>query len=157
RSLSLLTLLVGSVAVLAQQPGAQPPLLDPAKNPLDDILVKWEQAMASIGSLHAQVVRTAVDKVFPAVEVFSGEAKYLKPNKASLWLVNTKKDQDVEKLVCNGQTAYKWEPLKKEIHIHTLPRTKQGPINDDNFVSMLFGMKAVEAKKRYELTLLPDP
>jgi TIGR03009 family protein len=163
RWLSLTALLLAGVVALAQQPpgqlppAPQPPVLDPVNNKLDGILVKWEQAMTSINTLHAQVKRTAVNKVLISTDVFEGEAKYLKPNKASLWLVNSKKAQEFERLVCNGQIAYKWEPLTKEIHIHTMPQPKQGQIGDDNFVSMLFGMKALEAKRRYDLTLLPPP
>ena len=142
---------------LAQPPGAQPPpqppTLDPANNKLDAILLNWEKAMSGINSLHAKVERKAIDKVFATTEVFAGEAKYLKPNKASLWLQNQdpKKSQEFERLVCNGQSPTSRSPSKKEIHIHELPKPKQGQINDDNFVSMLFGMKAIEAKRRYVL------
>ena len=166
RWLSLPALLLVGTLALAQQPGAQPPPpqaqqqpgFDPKTNRLDAILFNWELAMGSVNSLHAKVVRTAVDKVFNTKEVFGGEAKYLKPNKASLWLQNLDpKKQDFEKLVCNGQIAYKWEPSKKEIHVYEMPKPKQGQINDDNFVAMLFGMKALDAKRRYELKLQADP
>jgi len=165
RWLSLTALLLAGAVALAQQPEAQQPqppqqpALDPVNNKLDAILVNWEKAMSGINSLHTKVTRTAIDKVLVTTEVYVGEAKYLKSNKASLWLRNQdpKKQQDFERLVCNGQVAYKWEPSQKEIHIHELPRPKQGQVSDDNFVSMLFGMKAVEAKRRYALQLLPPP
>jgi len=161
RWMSLPALLLAGVVALAQQPGQPPPPapLDPANNKLDAILVNWEKAMSGINTLYTQVKRTATDKVFLSNEVFEGEARYVKPNKARLWLVNTdpKKQGEFEKLVCNGQTAYKWEPSKKEIHVYKLPAAKPGQVSDDNFVSMLFGMKAAEAKRRYDLTLLPPP
>ncbi len=163
RWLSLPALLLVGTLTLAQQPGtppppAQPPGFDPKTNRLDAILFNWELAMSRVDSLHAKVQRTAVDNVFNTKEVFSGEAKYLKPNKASLWLQNMDpKKQDFEKLVCNGQIAYKWEPSKKEIHVYEMPKPKQGQINDDNFVAMLFGMKALDAKRRYDLELQPNP
>jgi TIGR03009 family protein len=162
RWLSLTVLISASTIALAQQPPTQPPVppQQPYGNPadkIDAILINWERAMSGINSLQAQVVRTTVDKVLVSTEVFSGDAKYVKPNKASLTLVNQKKQQEFEKLVCNGQIAYKWEPLQKEIHIHELPKPKQGQVSDDNFVSMLFGMKAIDAKRRYDLELLPLP
>jgi TIGR03009 family protein len=151
-------LLGAGMAALAGQPAPPaPPALDPAKNPIDAILVRWEQAMGGITSLTTEVTRISEDKVFQTTDTYSGGAKYLKPNKAMLWLVHTKKPQDFEQLICNGPIVYKWEPSRKEIHIHQLPPAKQGKVGDDNFVSMLFGMKAVDAKKRYELTLLPPP
>jgi TIGR03009 family protein len=161
RWLSLTALLLIGALALAQQPGPQPqnsqqPSFDPR---LEAILVNWEKAMSSINSLHAQVRQINVDKVLGNTTSFFGEAKYLKPNKASLFMKNEdpKKQQEFERLVCNGQTAYKWEASLKEIHIHELPKPKQGQINDDNFVSMLFGMKAADAKRRYNLELLPPP
>jgi TIGR03009 family protein len=163
RWLSLTALLLGSALALAQQPGPQPqnppqPTLDPS-NKLDAILLNWEKAMSSISTLHAQVRQTNVDKVLGSTTNFVGEAKYMKPNKASLFMKNEdpKRQQEFERLVCNGQIAYKWEASLKEIHIHELPKPKQGQINDDNFVSMLFGMKAIDAKRRYNLELLPPP
>ena len=163
RWLSLTALLMGSALALAQQPGPQPqnpqqPTLDPG-NKLDAILLSWEKAMSSISTLHAQVRQINVDKVLGSTTSFIGEAKYLKPNKASLYMKNEdpKKQQDFERLVCNGQIAYKWEASVKEIHVHELPKPKLGQINDDNFVSMLFGMKATDAKRRYNLELLPPP
>src|SRR4051794_30973999 len=148
RWLSVSAVLLGSVAALAQQPGlpqpaapvpAQAPLLDPVNNKVDAILVNWEKAMNGLNTLHTAVNRTAVDKVFLAKEVFAGEAKYVRPNKASLLLFNQdpKKKSEFEKLVCNGTVAYKWEPLKNEIHVYELPKAKPGQVSDDNFVSML--------------------
>jgi TIGR03009 family protein len=160
RWLSVTALLLASAAVLAQNP-AQPPQPAPApgapNSALDQILVGWEQAMGSITSLHVLVEKTTVDKTFATTDVFRGEAKYVKPNKMLLWLVNAKKNEDFEKIVCNGQTAYQWDASKKEIGVITLPPAKEGQVSDENFVSMLFGMKAVEAKRRYNLALLPQP
>ena len=135
---------------MQQPPGSQqfPPApqvgLDPANNKLDAVLYNWEKALSGLKSLKTDVTRTAKDKVFMTTEIYKGVAQYLAPNKASLYLKNAdpKKPNEFEMLVCNGQVAYKWEPSKKEIHIHELPAPKQGQINDDNFVSMLFGMKA---------------
>jgi TIGR03009 family protein len=163
RGLSLAALILGCSVTVAQQAAPPPPPVpqqgfDPVNNRLDAILFNWERAMSSINSLHAQVMRIAEDKVFNTKEVYVGEAKYLKPNKASLYLQNQDpKKPDYEKLVCNGQIAYKWEPSKKEIQVYEMPKPKQGQINDDNFVSWFFGMKATDAKVNYELQLLPEP
>lgn len=159
RWLSVPILLGAAGLAYAQQSPAQAPTLDPANNKLDAILLEWEKAMGGLNTLYTQVKRTAVDKVFLTNETFEGEARYIKPNKARLWLVNKdpKKQTEFEKLVCNGQNAYKWEPTKKEIHLYQMPQAKPGQVSDDNFVSMLFGMKATEAKRRYNLTLLPPP
>jgi hypothetical protein len=41
------------------------------------------------------------------------------------------------------------------IRIHQLPPPKPGQVADDNFLSFLFGMRAAEAKSRYQLTYVP--
>jgi TIGR03009 family protein len=158
RSLSLLAFFAVSLAALAQQPQTpppQPPQLD-ANNKLDATLQNWEKAMAGISSLYTEVKRQTTDKVRMEIDNYTGEARYLKPNKASLYLKNDKKQADFEYLILNGQSAYKYEPSKKEIHLYTLPPAKQGQISDENFVSMLFGMKAVEAKRRYDMQLTKE-
>jgi TIGR03009 family protein len=162
RCLSLTAMLLGSALAFGQQtaaPQPQAPQQQAFDPKLDAILLNWEKAMSSINSLHAQVRQTNKDNVLGTTTIFAGEAKYLKPNKASLFMRNEdpKKPQEFERLVCNGQTAYKWEASVKEIHIHELPKPKQGQINDDNFVSMLFGMKANDAKRRYVLQLVDPP
>src|SRR5262245_47500600 len=129
RWLALATLLAAGAVALAQGPGQAPPVqLDPANNKLDAILLNWEKAMGGLNTLYTKVKRTAVDKVFTTLEVYEGEARYIKPNKARLWLINNdpKKKGDFEKLVVNGQIAYKWEPSKKEILIFEMGPVKPG-------------------------------
>jgi TIGR03009 family protein len=157
RWLSVLALFAVTLAALGQQPPTPQPAgqLDP-NNKLDATLVNWEKAMSGIGSLYTEVKRQTTDKVLLTIDNYTGEARYLKPNKASLYLKNDKKAADFEYLILNGQNAYKFEPSKKEIHIYPLPPAKQGQISDENFVSMLFGMKAVEAKRRYDMLLTKE-
>jgi TIGR03009 family protein len=158
RWLSLLAFFAVSAAALAQQaPTSQPPApqLDP-NNKLDATLLNWEKAMSSLNSLYTEVKRQTTDKVLLSIDNFTGEARYMKPNKASLYLKNDKKPADFEYLILNAQNAYKFEPSKKEIHIYTLPPAKNGQISDENFVSMLFGMKAGEAKRRYDMQLTKE-
>jgi TIGR03009 family protein len=151
RWLSLLALLGAPSLVVGQSPQQPSPAqLDPA-NKLDAILIQWEQAMSSIKTLHTVVSRKSVDKQFAVEEVCQGEAKYLKPNKASIWLRNVKKQDEFERMLCNGQLVYKWEPKLKEIQLYELEKPKQGQVNDENFVQFLFGMKAGQAKARYQM------
>jgi TIGR03009 family protein len=154
RWLSVLAVFAVSMAALGQQaPAPQPQAvqLDPATNKLDSLLVNWEKAMSSINSLYTVVNRSSTDKVLLSVDTFEGEARFLKPNKASLYLKNVKKSDDFEYLILNGQNAYRFDPSNKEIQVYSLPPAKQGQVSDENFASMLFGMKAAEAKRRYDL------
>jgi TIGR03009 family protein len=157
RWLSLLAVASAATLALAQQPPPPAAKLDPANNQMDAILVQWEKAMGAINTLHTKVTRRSVDKTFGAVEVCEGEAKYVKPNKASIWLQNAAKPQEFERMVCNGQLVYKWEPRLREIHLYELEKPKQGQVSDENFVSFMFGMKAGQAKERYQMALNQEP
>jgi len=161
--LALPVLMAATAFVSAQQPAAQS-----AQNllKLDEVLLQWEKAMTGIESLEVVCNRTAVDKVFQTTEVYEGKAKFLKglrgqSSRASLEMhkrkdPGRKNEPDVyEKYICTGTFVYVYAPNEKVIRIHELPAPKPGQVADDNFLSFLFGMKAVDAKKRYKLTYVP--
>jgi TIGR03009 family protein len=157
--LVLPALLLASAVVLAQQPPPPPP-----STQLDDVLFGWEKTFAGLQSLQAECKRTTRDKVFGSTEVFVGMAKYRKApgqgSQASLELYKQTPQGPspaiFEKYICTGTYLYEYSPANKVIRIHTLPTPKPGQVADDNFLSFLFGMKAVQAKQRYQLSLSPS-
>jgi TIGR03009 family protein len=107
-----------------------------------------------------QCNRTTVDKVWKSTEVYEGVAKYLKTNQGNLASLEMKRKDNpaiYEKYVCSGTFVYEFAPGAKEIRVHELPRPASGQVVDDNFLSFLFGMKAADAKRRYQLTFVPPP
>src|SRR5262249_18421468 len=58
-----------------------------------------------------------------------------------------------ERFICSGNFLYQFVPEGKEIRVYELNQTKSGQVGEDNFLSFLFGMKAEEAKRRYDLRL----
>jgi TIGR03009 family protein len=160
----LSTLFAAAALALAQQP--QQPTAQAQDAQLDAVLAGWEKALLSLQSLYAECERTTVDKVFQTTEVYKGSAKYLKApgpgqgSRASLELYKvTPKGLSptiFEKYVCTGTFLYEYSPANQVIRVHDLPKPKAGQIADDNFLSFLFGMKAVEAKQRYQLGLTPS-
>lgn len=134
----------------AQAP-AGPAATAPAAN-LDTHLNQWEQKMKSVESLVGPCARTEVDKTFQTTKVYEGTARFLKPNMAILDLRNKQKPELFEKYICTGTYLYEYAPTNKVIRVHELPQTKPGQA-DDNFLSFLFGMKAEDAKKRYDLKM----
>ena len=155
---------LASALVWAQQP-------PPAQNPgvgqpqLDDVLFGWEKTFTGLQSLQAECTRTTLDKVFNTKEVFKGVAKYRKApgpgsSQASLELYKQTPQGPsptiYEKYICSGTYLYEYSPANKVIRVHTLPEPKPGQVADDNFLSFLFGMKAAEAKNRYQLSLAPS-
>jgi TIGR03009 family protein len=155
--LVLSSILVLCAAVRAQQPPPPPatPSLDP-NNRLDSLLMQWEAKMKSIQTLKATVNREREDKVFNTRDAFKGEARYMKPNLALLDLRRVDRPTIFEKYVCTGTFLYEYNQSNREVRCHELPPPKPGQVADDNFLSFVFGMKAEEAKRRYDLQLVGD-
>lgn len=142
-----------------QAPPASPPAvpLDPKNNRLDALLMQWEAKMKSVQTLRAtQVTRERVDKVFKTQDTFIGEAKYMKPNLAMLDLKRKDRQDIFEKYICTGTYLYEYNQSNREIRYLELPPPKPGQVADDNFLSFVFGMRAEEAKRRYELKLVGE-
>lgn len=148
----------------AQRPAGQAaPQTPPAQsqtsppNPrLDALLLNWEQQMTKIQTIVAHCTRTSVDKTFQVAEVYEGTAQYMKPNLASLEMRKKDKPQIFEKYICSGTFLYEYAPAEKVIRVHELPPSKPGQVAEDNFLSFLFGMRAEEAKRRYDLKLVKE-
>jgi TIGR03009 family protein len=155
--LALFTVLLAGVGALAQQ--EVPPAAE-GQDPVLAVLQRWEKELGAVQSLTAQVERTDVNKTFRFTEVYMGTAKYLKleiggrvQNLASLEMTKKDTPQVYQKFICTGELLYQFVPQEKEIRVHQLPPPKQGQVADDNFLSFLFGMKAEEARRRFEITL----
>jgi TIGR03009 family protein len=153
-------------AVVPQQPVAPPAVtLDPERNPLDKHLLQWEKAMMSVQTLVVKCTRTETLKTFARKDEYVGEAKYMRlpagpagqtDSLASLSMQMKGKPDAFERFVCTGAHLYQWLPQQKEIRVYNLPPRQPGQVVDDGFLSFLFGMKAEEAKRRYDLQLVKD-
>ncbi len=166
--LVLAALLLASLPARAQQKPAAPPAAPPAEDKaLDTHLQKWEAAMKDITSLGAQLTRTDKDVTWDKVETLSGTAYYMKSgtgpsalNLARLEMYATKGKKEEaelrEKFICTGTYIYQFLPDRKEIRYYELPKPKQGQVAEDNLLSLLFGMKADEAKNRYSLKMAKE-
>lgn len=120
---------------------------------LDALLGRWEQEMARIESLKVTCQRTDTDKVSMRTDTYTGGMKYMKPNLALMEMQRKDRTDIYEKFLCTGTYIYQFMPQTKEILLIALP---PGQKADDNLVSFLFGMKALEAKRRYDLRLVKE-
>ena len=129
------------------------PVLDP-NNRLDSLLMAWEKNMTSVDSIYVQKLqRTEKDKT--GTKVYEGEARYMRPNLAALRLVQQANPNLYELFICTGNFLYEYRPQSRKLMIHELDQPKAGNFNN-SFMQFLFGMSAVDAKRRYELTLAKD-
>lgn len=156
-ALALVTL-PASAQQAQQAPSAPPAAGDKA---LDQHLTKWEAALKTVETIGAQVNRITKDPIYDHVEKLTGTAYYMKagsgPSAQNLALLELKLDgqkEPKEKFICTGTYIYSYMPEQKEIRYYELPKPKPGQApEENNLLSLLFGMKAEEAKKRYELKL----
>jgi TIGR03009 family protein len=155
--LALFTILLGGVGVLAQQ---EVPPAGERQDLVTAVLQRWEKELSAVQGLSAQCVRTDVNKTFRLTEVYIGTAKYMKlevggrvQNLASLEMTKKDNPQVYQKFIYTGELLYQFVPQEKEIRVHQPPPPKPGQVADDNFLSFLFGMKAEEARRRFEMTL----
>ena len=167
--LVLPALLLASLAASAQQT-QQAPATPPAAAPADDkaldgYLQKWEGAMKDVTSLGAQLVRIDKDRTFNTVQKLAGEAYYMKagtgPTALNLALLEMRlegrdKKEIKEKFICTGTYIYQFLPDQKEIRYYEMPKPKPGQVAEDNLLSLLFGMKADDAKRRYSLKMAKE-
>ena len=129
------------------------PVLDPNSH-LDSYLMRWENEMKGVTSIVVpNCVRT--DKQPGIIKTWKGEARYLKPNYAALRLVQQEDPKFYELMISTGTNLYEYRPQTQKLVIHELPPAKFGAF-DNNLLSFLFGMSAMDAKKRYDLTLTRD-
>lgn len=146
--------------VIAQQPPqgvapvTQTPTAAVAANPrLEQLLQQWEQKMKSITALEAEVVRTEKDLVDNSVKTYTGKARFLRPDRASLYLQKSDNPGIYENFIFTGAHIFRYQSQLKQLHIYEMPPRKPGQILDDTFLALLSGMKAEDAKSRFGLTI----
>lgn len=158
--MALTTLLLAGLPAFAQPPRT-PPAAPPAAAPtasLDRYLLSWEEQMKKVNNLEAQINRLDRDKTFDTTTRFAGKAQYLKvaagASPLNLAVLEMYRGKDLaEKYVYTGTYLYIFAPAQKEVRAYELPKPKPGQTADDTVLSLVLGMKAAEAKRRYDLKL----
>jgi TIGR03009 family protein len=161
RAILILASLFVTAALLHGQPGNAPAPFDPTKYPEDWLLAKWEDAMSKLESFVADCELTSIDKVFNAKDVFTGKAKFLRTKTASMGSLELYKEvskgvqskESFKKFIYTGTFLYNFVPENKVIVVHDMSSLGQGM--DNNPLTIIFGMKAADAKQRYDLKWLP--
>jgi TIGR03009 family protein len=145
-----------------QVPPVQLPPLQPLnpQDPLDNVLMNWEAEMMKVQTLAAQLDRTETDLAFKSTKQSTGYAQYMKvpgdrPINLAMMDMREKANPKVlvEKFICTGTYLYQYSPAQQVIRAYKMPEPPPGQVANDNFLAFLFGMRAQEAKRRYELKL----
>jgi len=154
-AVSACLIVVGSLSAQNAAPATTPA---PTSERLDMLLKAWEERMAGTESLYTKTSRTETHPLTKKATTFVGEAAFQKPNMARIDLTHQdevgKRDEEktnFERLFCTGQFIYEYSPKDKLIIIHDMP--KNNPAEDNMIMSFLKGMKAANAKERFDMTL----
>ncbi len=170
------------VARTAQAPAAQRPpvnanaqaiaagapfILSPQEEAsLDQLLLDWEQAGKAIHQFEVTFTRLeykqnaiAAGQIGPAKQpnepvTTTGEIKYREPDKG-LYVARDDKGTEVDHWVTDGKTIFLFNPDKKRLEAHQLPKELQGKGIADGPLPFLFGTEAVKLKARYWLRVDP--
>lgn len=157
-------LLTGASLCAQTAPAAPAPAPAPAPTGLDGYLTRWEQEMLKIQSLSAEIAQVKKDRTFNTTTKLTGWAAYTKAgtggasglNLAAMELRPEGKREFQEKYICTGSHLYVFAPAQKEIKVYEMPKPKEGQVADEGFLAFLFGMRAAEAKRRYDLRLAKE-
>jgi TIGR03009 family protein len=160
--LVLTALLLTGLPAGAQQ-AAPAPAASPDDAKLDNYLQRWENEVQKVETLTAVLNRTDKDKTLDSTTKLVGNAQYMRVgtgptalNLARCEMALEGRRELAEKLVCTGTFLYVFRPGQKEIKSYELPKPKPGQVADDGFLSLLFGTKRTEARKRWDLKLLKE-
>ncbi len=157
--LSVLSLLACAFVVLGQ--AGAPPV--PQEN-LDGVLAAWEKSMTDLRSFAVEIERTSFDKVLNTRDVFTGHAMFMKAtgkndgSRARLELYKKDNTKIFEKYICTGTFLYEYSPVNNKVRVHNMPQNnklggKPQDMQQESFLSFLFGMGAAQAKARYEMEI----
>lgn len=150
-----------------QQPGQAAPPQTPAISPehqaiLDGVLKTWEADAKGLQSLYVQFAIEETDPVFKKKTNCYGEAKVLKMPTGQYGLKleifnldrNGQPDRNSvkEKYVCSGLWFYTFDFGTKTITFRKLENQNMRP--DDGPFAFLFGMKALDARKRFSMSIV---
>ena len=158
--LAMLLLACGSVSAQPVPPPAQP-----APSALDTYLLRWEQEMQKVQTLQAQLARTDKDTSFNKTQKYAGFAQYLKevqPDKTVLNLATlemraeAKPNEIAEKFISTGTHLFQFLPAQMEVKQFEMPKPKPNSVAQDNVMAFMFGMRAADAKQRYDMKLAKE-
>lgn len=160
--MALTTLLLASLPAFAQPPRTPPAAPAAPTASLDRYLLRWEEQMQKVNTLTAQINRLDRDKTFDTTASFAGKAQYMKVPVAggsplNLAVLELYRGKDLaEKYVYTGTFLYMFAPAQKEVRAYEMPKPKPGEASNDIVLALVLGMKAAEARRRFDLKLFKE-
>jgi len=159
-----------------RRPPAERLRIEPLAPELEQILIEWEQESAKIKTLVGEHERIVYNSVFEVEKVAAGKFFYDSPDKGRIDIkglepkegavskkTNPKTGQpyrleaDQEtRWICTGKEIMNINDAEKSFEMFPLPEELQGTNIIHGPLPFLFGMKADEAKRRFEVAYVAE-
>jgi TIGR03009 family protein len=154
------------------QPAAQPEAARaaPAKMEMEKLLRLWEGQSSKLKTLDAKIFRRDYIVAWEEFEYFEGHAIFKSPNLAYIDFRKIKQDKDKkpvkdpqtqawvsapkERIICTGSEVWQYDSDTKQIIIYPLEKDQAAKALEEGPLPFLFNMKADDAKRRYDMTLI---
>ncbi len=150
----------------AAQPAAP---IDPAE--MDLLLLKWEQQSSGLKTLDATLLRIDDAPAWGDREYYEGRALFKSPNLAFIDFSKIKLDDKkkpmrdprnpkrwlsaaYERIICTGNEVWQYTADTQQIFIFPLGQDEQKKAIEEGPLPFLFNMRAEDARKRYQMTLI---
>jgi TIGR03009 family protein len=136
--------------------------IDPDGRKMQKLLELWAQQSTKLKSLDIQIDRT--DDSGPAwgKDKYKGWAKFRSPNQACLVFqkvitdpkTNKETLEENERIICTGKEVWQYKNEEKKIFVYRLGLQERKRALQEGPLPFLFNFRAVDAKKRYRMTLI---
>jgi TIGR03009 family protein len=143
------------------QPPAQPaPVAEPEAK-VEACLNGWQKATAGLTNFRFALTLKRTNPTFPDTpKTYSGSVLCMKPSFARMRLGYDadKTGNEYEAFICNGKAVYEYNGLAKTITEWKLPDPKTNPAGatDNLMLDFLSGMKAKDARERFDISLYKE-
>ncbi|MFO0799172.1 MAG: TIGR03009 domain-containing protein [Gemmataceae bacterium] len=152
---TLAAFLAAAATALAQPVPGQPlqPQTAPPNPRLTQHLDGWERTMGALVNYGAEFELAKKNAVFPQPRSYSGSVLCMKPNFALLAIQGKADKNDYEAFLSNGKSVYHFDTPKKTI---TEFKLNAAGAADNLMLDFLGGMKAADAQRRFQITVVGD-
>jgi TIGR03009 family protein len=154
---------------------AGPQAPDPAK--MDWLLKQWEKQSSLLKTLDVSILRIDNTPAWDDLEYYEGRALFKTPNLAFINFEKIKQDENkkpikdpqnkdpkkakylttpYERIICTGKEVWQYKSDTQQIFIFPLQKDEQAKAIEEGPLPFLFNMKADDARKRYQMTLMAE-
>jgi TIGR03009 family protein len=152
----------------AAKAAAQKQPVDPAM--MEWLLGQWEKQSSLLKTLDVNILRIDNTPAWGDLEYYEGRAMFKSPNLAMIDFNKIEQDANkkpirdpatkkfvtkpYERIICTGTEVWQYRSDVQQVFIFPLEKNEQQKAIEEGPLPFLFNMRAADARKRYEMTLM---